>query len=191
MKFVLLRNLLFFLVIFSFSGCADWREVLHGFPNPEQWTPEGAPTRRVPGVQESGMLDSRSNLRALRREATPPSAILRHEEAALADDLVIHVLNTKAGSCQIVECPHSHRVIVVDCGSSGASGDDLTGDEIAEYFQANAIFSHPDTEVLVTVSHPDQDHTNQIPTLRRAGSAIYLAGWELFRVYRPHWKIFR
>jgi competence protein ComEC len=109
---------------------------------------------------------------------SPSDVIGEQEHASLSDELVIHVLNIGAGSCQIVQCPHSHRVLVMDCGSSGASGDDLVGAHIVNHAQANGLFSHPETEILVAISHPDQDHTNKIPLLLESHSvqSIWLGG---------------
>ncbi|HBP90826.1 MAG TPA: hypothetical protein DD706_24430 [Nitrospiraceae bacterium] len=39
------------------------------------------------------------------------------------------------------------------------------GTKIADYAQAHDLFSNPETEILIAVSHPNQDHTNKIPTL--------------------------
>lgn len=171
-----------FLILFSLilGGCADWRDALQGYPNPERWSPEGGPTRPIPTVQERGLLDPRFHMRALRGDMSPPGVIRDQAEPSLSDELVIHVLNIGAGSCQIVQCPHSHRVLVMDCGSSGASGDDLVGAHIVNYAQANGLFSHPETEILVAISHPDQDHTNKIPLLiRRPFRPVHLVGWGL------------
>jgi len=156
-----------FLLLFSLvlGGCADWRDALQGYPNQGQWSHERGPTRPGPSVQERGVLDSHFHMRALRIEAVPPAVSLEHEEASLADELVIQVLNIGAGSCHMVQCPNSPRVIVVDCGSSGASENDGTAEQLANYVQTHGLFSHPDTEILVTVSHPDPDHTNKIPVL--------------------------
>jgi competence protein ComEC len=103
---------------------------------------------------------------------------MTHEEASLSDELVIHVLNIGAGSCQIVQCPHAHRVMVMDCGSSGASDEDLAGERIVHYGQVNGLFSHPETKIVVAISHPDHDHTNKIPLLLegQAVQSIWLGG---------------
>lgn len=168
--------LLFF--AFMLGGCADWREALQGYPNPEQWSQEPSPTRPVPTVQERGLLDSRFHMRVLRMEAVSPPAGTEDEEGIPSHELVIHVLNIGAGSCQIVQCPNSHRVIIIDCGSSGASGDDLVGEQIAAYAQTHGLFSDPETEILVAVSHPDRDHTNKIPILlqNHPVQSIWLGG---------------
>lgn len=169
-----------FLLLFTLvlGGCAEWREALQGYFNPEQWNQEPSPTRPVPTVQERGLLDSRFHMRVLRMEAVSPPAGTEDEEGTPSDELAIHVLNIKAGSCQIVRCPNSHRVIVMDCGSRGASGDDLVGEQIAGYAQAHALFSHAETEILVAVSHPDQDHTNKIPVIlqNHPVQSIWLGG---------------
>lgn len=165
------------LFIAILGGCAEWRDALQGYPNPEQWSPEGAPTRPVPTVQERGLLDPRFHMQALRSEVSPTDASLEQGPPG-SDELVIHVLNIGAGSCQIIQCPHSHRVIVMDCGSSGASGHEIASEDLINYVQANQLFSHSDTEILVAISHPDQDHTNKIPLLLKdqAVQSIWLGG---------------
>ena len=172
MPLVLFQRIVLFLFPLVLGGCADWRDALQGYPNPEQWSREGGPTRSVPTVEERGLLDPRFHLRALRMETDSRTDRMTHDEAILSDELVIHVLNVGAGSCQIVQCPHAHRVIVMDCGSSGASDEDLAGERIVHYARANGLFSHPDTEIVVAISHPDHDHTNKIPLLLE-GHAIH------------------
>ncbi|MCA9420571.1 MAG: hypothetical protein KC592_06125 [Nitrospira sp.] len=178
MPLVLLQGVFLLCFTVALGGCADWRDALQGYPNPEQWSPEGGPTRIVPTVRERGLLDTRFPRGVLRLEPVLKGARPEYVETSLADELVIHVLNIGAGSCQIVQCPHSHRVIVMDCGSSGTSGDDLAGEQIVNYAQANDLFGHPETEILVVISHPDQDHTNKIPLLLEGHSpqSIWLGG---------------
>ncbi len=178
MPLVILQRILLLLFPIVLEGCADWRDALQGYPNPEQWSREGGPTRPVPTVDERGLLDPRFHKRALRVETDSRTTGVNRDEVSLSDELVIHVLNIGAGSCQIVQCPHSHRVIVMDCGSSDASDDDLAGERIVNYARNNGLFSHPETEILVAISHPDHDHTNKIPLLLEghAVQSIWLGG---------------
>lgn len=131
MPLILLQRMVLFIFPIVLGGGADWRDALQGYPNPEKWCREGGPTRSVPTVEERGLLDPRFHLRTLRGETDSRTTRMTHDEASLSDELVIHVLNIiGAGSCQIVQCPHAHRVMVIDCESSGASGKDLAGERL-------------------------------------------------------------
>ncbi len=76
------------------------------------------------------------------------------------DQLVIHTLPIGAGNCQILQCPSENKLIVFDCGSRGRGDQQWTRDDVDGYVDELA---DDETEVVITVSHPDIDHYNYIP----------------------------
>lgn len=80
------------------------------------------------------------------------------------DELRIHHLDIGTGACAIVECPGANASpMIVDCGSIGRTGDDLTGDDAATYIQK--ILSNHTARPNVVLSHGDRDHYSLIPTV--------------------------
>jgi competence protein ComEC len=80
------------------------------------------------------------------------------------DQLRIHHLSIGTGSCAIVECPGTNAPpMIVDCGSIGQTGDDLTVDGAAAYIQ-NVLARHS-VGPNVVLSHADRDHYSHIPTV--------------------------
>src|SRR5881296_1682040 len=75
------------------------------------------------------------------------------------NQLRIHFLNVGAGSCAIVECPGAPPMIV-DCGSSGGSNDDLTAEDAADYI--GKLLRQNQSRPNVVLSHPDRDHYSYI-----------------------------
>jgi competence protein ComEC len=78
------------------------------------------------------------------------------------DELRIHFLNIGTGSCAIVECPGSNAPpLIVDCGSTGASEEDLDASETRAYIR-NILSQHSEAPNVV-LSHGDEDHYDHIP----------------------------
>lgn len=75
--------------------------------------------------------------------------------------VVVTTLNVGAGSCQIISCPKTKRLIVNDCGSRGRAGG-MTGEEAADLIQELKTAVGATSQIL-TISHPDDDHLNYIP----------------------------
>jgi len=74
-----------------------------------------------------------------------------------SNEIRIHFLNIGAGTCTLVECPGQDAPpIVVDCGSLGGTGDDMTRDEAEVHIQA--ILKQHTEPPNVVLSHADQDH---------------------------------
>jgi beta-lactamase superfamily II metal-dependent hydrolase len=106
--------------------------------------------------------------------ATEPPTPLAPLPAASADTLRVHLLNVGTGSCQIVECPGSGDVLIVDCGSMDAGPSDLNRGAIAGYLDAIGATGN----VKVVLTHPHENHYNRIPALMgdRQAASIWLGG---------------
>jgi beta-lactamase superfamily II metal-dependent hydrolase len=79
------------------------------------------------------------------------------------DEIRAHHLNIGAGTCVIVECPGDGAPLLVDCGSTGATDDDMNRDDVVAY--AAAVFGAHGVPPVVTLSHGDKDHYSYIPDL--------------------------
>jgi competence protein ComEC len=80
------------------------------------------------------------------------------------DELRIHFLNIGAGSCAIVECPGSNAPpMIVDCGSTGATSNDLDTQSTRDYIQT--ILGQHTIASNVVLSHPDLDHYSRIASV--------------------------
>jgi len=70
---------------------------------------------------------------------TTSRALVAREE----NELRVHFLNVGAGSCAVVKCPGSNaHVMIVDCGSTGATANDMNGQQTRTYIQ-NILAVHP------------------------------------------------
>jgi competence protein ComEC len=79
------------------------------------------------------------------------------------DEIRVHFLNVGAGTCTIVECPGPNASpMIVDCGSTGATDDDLSGDEVVTYVRG--ILAQHQSAPNVVLSHADLDHYSHIAT---------------------------
>lgn len=90
-----------------------------------------------------------------------PSPFFTSNDTAFSEKdkaLRIHVLNIGAGSCQLIDCPGSSDVLVVDCGQLAPTSSDMDRDAIVDYF--DKVIG--DGEATVVLSHPDLDHINRI-----------------------------
>lgn len=76
--------------------------------------------------------------------------------------LLIHTLPIGAGNCQVVQCPSQNKLVVMDCGAKGRGTQGWTKEDAARYIQS---MIDGGTEVTVSVSHPDGDHYNYLPTV--------------------------
>jgi beta-lactamase superfamily II metal-dependent hydrolase len=105
--------------------------------------------------------------------AEPPTPVAPLPAAA-ADTLRVHLLNVGTGSCQIVECPGSDDVLVVDCGSMDGGASDLNRAAIAGYLESIGAGG----SVKVVLTHPHENHYNRIPALMgaRQATSIWLGG---------------
>lgn len=103
-----------------------------------------------------------------------PAVLSASRATDVGDAIKIHILNIGAGSCQIVECPDSDDVLIADCGSMKPSDDDMTRDAIASYLTDIGASG----DVIVTISHPHEDHYNRIAALMgdRKAKSIWLGG---------------
>jgi beta-lactamase superfamily II metal-dependent hydrolase len=103
-----------------------------------------------------------------------PEAVAMPSPAPSATTLRVHVMNVGTGSCQILECPGSDDVMVVDCGTMDAGPTDLSRGEIAGYLQSLGVSG----DVKVVLTHPHENHYNRIPTLmgERQAASIWLGG---------------
>ena len=73
------------------------------------------------------------------------------------DELRIHYMNVGAGTCTVVECPGLDAPpMIIDCGSIGASSQDMTKDQAGKYI-AKVLEPHSARPNLV-ISHPHKDH---------------------------------
>lgn len=95
---------------------------------------------------------------------SPPTSVTASPGATLlpkADDEVrIHFLNQGTGSCQIVECPGSDDVLVVDCGSLSNDGA-MTFQQVQDYILPIVAGKR----LRFALSHPDADHYNYVPRI--------------------------
>jgi competence protein ComEC len=105
--------------------------------------------------------------------AEPPTP-LAPLPAAAADALRVHLLNVGTGSCQILECPDSDDVLIVDCGSMDGGPSDLNRGAIAGYLESIGARGN----VKVVLTHPHENHYNRIPALlgEREAASIWLGG---------------
>jgi beta-lactamase superfamily II metal-dependent hydrolase len=105
---------------------------------------------------------------------TEPPTPIAPLPAAAADTLRVHLLNVGTGSCQVVECPGSDDVLVVDCGSMDGGPSDLNRGAIAGYLESIGARG----SVKVVLTHPHENHYNRIPALMgdRQAASIWLGG---------------
>lgn len=78
------------------------------------------------------------------------------------DPMVIHTLPIGAGNCHLLQCPSENKLIVFDCGSTGAGDQNWDENDVQNYVN-NLI--DDDTDIVVTVSHANTDHYNYLPDL--------------------------
>lgn len=77
------------------------------------------------------------------------------------DELRVHFLNIGAGTCTVVECPGPNAApMIVDCGSSGRSPEDMTPDETRDYIRD--ILEAHEAAPRVVLSHGHADHYDLI-----------------------------
>ena len=77
------------------------------------------------------------------------------------DEIRIHFLDVGAGTCSVVECPGpTGSPMIVDCGSTGATDDDLSRDEVGTYVRG--ILAQHQSTPNVVLSHADLDHYGHI-----------------------------
>ena len=96
---------------------------------------------------------------------------------AAPNELGVYTIPVGAGNCQLMQCPtqDNDKVVLFDCGSRGRGNLGWTAEEIKDYVDD---FIGEDTEIVVSVSHPDIDHYSYIPSIMEGHniSAIYLGG---------------
>jgi len=78
------------------------------------------------------------------------------------DELRVHFLAIGTGTCTVVECPGpSAPPMVIDCGSTDRSKNDLTSEELR--LRVQEILGGRTTNLVL--SHGDADHFNQIESV--------------------------
>ncbi len=101
------------------------------------------------------------------RPATAEMAFDRQDPSTLPpkadDEIRAHHLNIGAGMCVIVECPGESAPLLIDCGSTGATDDDMNRDDVLAY--AAEVFGAHSAAPVVTLSHGDKDHYSHVPDL--------------------------
>ncbi|MES1241534.1 MAG: hypothetical protein ABUT39_07935 [Acidobacteriota bacterium] len=89
------------------------------------------------------------------------------------NEIRLHVLNVGDASCALVECPGLNEVLLFDCGKSGDEEKGaMTPKQIRHYITAVAGKKN----VKMVLSHPDNDHVNQVVDLGLSPSVLYLGG---------------
>ncbi len=76
--------------------------------------------------------------------------------------MTIHTLPVGAGNCQLLQCPAQNKLIVFDCGSRGVGNLGWDEDAVKQYVED---LIDPFTEIVVSVSHADADHSNYLPVI--------------------------
>ena len=84
--------------------------------------------------------------------------LIGHARAGLGS-FKIHTLPVGAGNCQVVECPSQNKIVVMDCGSRGRGN---RGWDEQNVLDAIAQLGDAETEISISVSHPDEDHYNYL-----------------------------
>lgn len=74
--------------------------------------------------------------------------------------MTIFTMPVGSGNCQMMLCPSENRMVMFDCGSTGA-GD--RGWNRADVGQFIATQINDQTAIVVSISHPDADHSNYLP----------------------------
>ncbi|AVP98896.1 hypothetical protein C7S18_17680 [Ahniella affigens] len=82
------------------------------------------------------------------------------EVPALAGIMTIYTLPVGSGNCQMMLCPNQNRMIMFDCGSTGLGN---LGWNRADVGQFIATQINDQTQIAVSISHPDADHSNYLP----------------------------
>lgn len=102
-------------------------------------------------------------------------------------NLRVHTLPIGAGNCQIAQCPYGNRLIVMDCGSKGAGTQDWDRTKVRNY--VNTLVDS-NSEITVSVSHPDGDHYNYIASVFDGMPVknLYLGGaWNQYDATFQQW----
>jgi len=152
------RFFLLFTVSLVLAGCASVPEDKLVEEEPEELMKSAGLLADIPAVTEPPG-------KIARQQKTAKSELFGFVESpvdtdkAASEDMKVHILNIGSGSCQIVDCPSSDDVLVVDCGSMSPSETDLEAAQIKSYF--NEVIGKTG-DVKVTLSHPHEDHINQI-----------------------------
>lgn len=99
---------------------------------------------------------------------------LAARSAATDTGLDVWMFDVGQGSCVIVDCPDGDRPLVVDCGSRGASVNNLRADVVARASSLLASLGKP----TVVISHGDEDHYSLIPSIVDAADVadVWLGG---------------
>ncbi len=125
--------------------------------------PDAAASVTSPAVSEAAAdasADTASRTGATRKRS--PRLVHRHGEMIVGDVMKIHTIPVGAGNCQLLECPAQNKLVVFDCGSRGRGSLGWSREEVTEYVD-NLI--DIDTEVVVSISHADRDHSSYLPTM--------------------------
>lgn len=96
---------------------------------------------------------------------TPPTTIATTTPVVTAvpsGKFAIYTLPVGAGNCQVVHCPEQNKIVMMDCGSKGKGNIGWTKEDASTFIRQMIDGS---TEVVATVSHPDGDHYNYVPTV--------------------------
>ncbi|MBK8283727.1 MAG: hypothetical protein IPK97_01955 [Ahniella sp.] len=79
---------------------------------------------------------------------------------AAARPMTIYTIPVGSGNCQMMLCPSENRMMMFDCGSTGAGNLGWNRADVGQFIAANI---NDQTAIVVSISHPDADHSNYLP----------------------------